>query len=169
MDINDVLAVLRKLYDFIPYEYRTYFWIALVGLTLLSKFKSLFKSGKTYKIVPKYRFSYMNTYFPQNANRWNKRYLFEKELAENVGWFVYVKFDENGKPMVVGKSGSSRVNSRSDVSFDLNNANGPARRELNRRRLNWDQTKIAVRGVRTERQAYKLERKILNRFKIYGS
>ena len=52
-------------------------------------------------------------------NRWDNRIIFEKELTNNINWFVFAKITTNNLIAVVGKSGSRNVlNSKSDVSFN---------------------------------------------------
>lgn len=114
--------------------------------------------------------------FRNSTNSWSgDKPAFEQSLIDKkVGWFVYIKFyvDKNNKirPIVVGKSGSLKVNaSGSDLNFSLNNEDGPSRRFINSSNSNWCYDFIMIRRVRTEKKAYNLERKIMNKYGFFGS
>ena len=100
---------------------------------------------------------------------------FEQNLVDNrVNWFVYIKFYVNNKgaikPIVVGKSGSLNVNySGSDLNFSVNNNDGPARQFINLNNFSWNYDIIFVRKVRNEKEAYRIENKIMNKFDLFGS
>lgn len=114
--------------------------------------------------------------FRNSQEAWaGDRVVFEEFLAHaRIKWFVYIKFYENkqGKirPMVVGKSGSRLVNSGgSDLSFSTAMEHGPARKFINLNGFIWHYDCIAIKTCRTSRAAYKLERKIAERFDLFES
>lgn len=87
-------------------------------------------------------------------------------------WFAfYIKYDELGHPLVVGKSGSKLVNrSGCDVTFDKNPNGGPARRYLIKNNLDWNKTQIAVsKSFETEKEAFEYESKIVKKYNLLGS
>lgn len=117
-------------------------------------------------------FEMFSTFRTQDSKNWYlAKTAFEHNLVKNeVGWFVYIKFDELNKPLVVGKSGSLIVNTKgSDVSFDLNPENGPARRFLIEEGLDWCKTQIAVLKCNSEKEAYRIEKEIQEKYKLFGS
>ena len=116
-------------------------------------------------------FKMHSTFRTQDSGSWSgARSAFEQSLVEaNIGWFVYIKFDENNKPLVVGKSGSMLVNEHSDVSFSTNINDGPSRRYLQENNLNWCKTQIAICPCETEKETYELESILLKDYNLFGS
>lgn len=101
---------------------------------------------------------------------------FEQSLVDyKIRWFVYVKFyDESrgGKaiPIVIGKSGSLKVNaSGSDLNFSLGIEDGPARKFLQENDLLWNYDFIYLRKCRSEKAAYREEAKFARKWSLYGS
>ena len=91
-------------------------------------------------------------------------------VKNNIGWFVYIKFDELGNPLVVGKSGSKLVNcSGCDVSFDKNPDGGPARQYLIDKDLDWDKTQIFIYRCETEQEALSKEIEIGVKYNLFFS
>jgi hypothetical protein len=89
-------------------------------------------------------------------------------------WFVYVKFyvGKGGRirPLVVGKSGSMRVNaSGSDVNFSTAVTDGNARVFLHENGHSWYHDYILIKKFYREADAYAFETKIMNRFNMHGS
>lgn len=114
----------------------------------------------------------ISTFRSQNSNNWaGSKSAFEKSLVEqNISWFVYIKFDENNNPLVVGKSGSLLVNFKgSDISFSTDIGDGPARRYLNEENLNWNKTQILVIPCNSEKEAFKIEKEIQKNYNLFGS
>lgn len=111
------------------------------------------------------------TFLDQNKTNSIPGNKFEKYLAEmDIGWFVYIKFHENGSPLVVGKSGSILVNSNgSDLSFDRNKNGGPARQLLIETNTNWKRTNIEIITANDEIDALNTELYLQNLYGIFGS
>lgn len=123
-------------------------------------------------------FQWVPTFRDQNSNDWVRtRSAFEHYLTElEIGWFAYIKFyvDRNGeiKPLVVGKSGSLLVNSSgSDVSFSMDEDDGPERRFLmeSNGAYDWYRTHIAICKCDKEVEAYEMESKIEEQFHLFQS
>ena len=129
--------------------------------------------GYKYKIYP--------TYLEQEAIRWKRgmRRKFEESLA-NIGLknFAYIKFYINHKKekigLVAGKSGSIKVNLRSDLNFSVDPKDGESRIFLNDNNFEWDQTEILVIGaeaddkIENRRQAFKIESMLKDLFNLNG-
>ena len=116
-------------------------------------------------------FKMHSTFRTQDSNSWRgSREAFEQSLVEaNISWFVYIKFDENNRPLVVGKSGSKLVNEQSDVSFSTDINDGPARKFLNESNLDWCKTQIAICPCKTEQEAINLEKEIGQNYHLFFS
>ena len=118
-------------------------------------------------------FELIPTFITNNSNRTNiafDRYLTEK----NVGYFVYIKFytDEYGasRPLVVGKTGSTLVNSTGDdVLFDYKDSSGPARRFLNEKSYKWNKKTIEIHPCNTEKEALDLEKEIQRKYNLFSN
>lgn len=120
-----------------------------------------------FKIIPTFRTSKIN---------WNgDKVAFEQFLNDkNIKWFVYIKFYENKskkiRPIVVGKSGSIRVNSSgSDLNFSTAIKDGASRQFINYNNFNWCYDYIMVKKCKNESHAYSVESKIMNKFDLFGS
>lgn len=117
-----------------------------------------------FKIIPTFR--------SQDSVDWSgARTAFEQSLIdEKINWFVYIKFDELNRPLVVGKSGSLNVNCNgSDVSFSADVNDGPARKFLFEEGINWNKTKILILPIQNEKEAYKIEKEIQENYNLFGS
>ena len=135
------------------------------------KFKTLnvnFNLPKGFKLYPTFR--------SQDSDNWNgAKAAFEQSLVDaNINWFVYIKFfiDKTGKirPLVIGKSGSLKVNSNgSDVSFSTDVNDGPARRFLMESSAAWDKTQIAILPCYNENDSLKIESKIAKEYSLFES
>jgi hypothetical protein len=158
--------ILEMINRFSNYKYNWVVILILAAIFIASKFKS----GNVKAIPRRYGFQDIPTFY-DGLGRWSTRRQFEQALVDNrITWFVYIKYDEDHRPLVVGKSGSKLVNySGSDVSFSTNLKDGPARVWLRNNNKSWQTNTIAIVPKRTERGAYKLESKILRRYRIYGS
>jgi hypothetical protein len=89
-------------------------------------------------------------------------------------WMVYIKLYETRsgtiKPLVVGKSGSTRVNaSGCDLSFSTAVEDGNARRFLHEHGYSWCHDYILAKKFQKESDAYAFETKIMNLFHMHGS
>lgn len=133
-------------------------------INIFLRLKFLFNG---FKIIPTFRTS---------EDSWaGDKIAFEQFLKDlRVKWFVYVKFYQNKKgkikPLVVGKSGSVYVNySGSDLNFSVNIKHGPARQFLAKYKCKWYYDFIAIKKCHSEAHAYKIERKIANKFKLFTS
>lgn len=145
----------KSINDYIPWE----------------DYKTKFKTFNIDFKLPE-RFKLYTTFRTQESEDWSgARGAFEQNLVENdVNWFVYIKFDENNKPLVVGKSGSLLVNSNgSDLSFSMNANDGPARRYLIENNLDWNKTHIAIMNCDSEQEALKLEKEIALKYNLFES
>ena len=107
---------------------------------------------------------------------WNGDKIAFDTMLEQLGykWIVYIKFyiDRNNKirPIVVGKSGSLKVNnSGCDLSFSTDVSHGDSRGFLKAANHDWYHKYILIKNFKNESQAYKFERKIMNLYGIYGS
>ena len=126
-------------------------------------------------ILPEFKL--YSTFRTQDSNSWSggSKQAFEQSLVDDsILWFVYIKFyldtQNNSKPLVCGKSGSLLVNSNgSDLSFSTDINDGPARRFLAENQLQWDKTKVAILSCSSEKEAYELERKYLEKLNLFGS
>lgn len=114
--------------------------------------------------------------FRTSTENWNgDKIAFETYLKErHVQWFVYVKFYVNKrgtiKPLVVGKSGSIRVNdSGSDLNFSTDINDGPARQFLQLNHFHWYYDHIAIRKCKNSLDAFEYERKIRDLLDLFGS
>ena len=108
----------------------------------------------------------------QNSDSWKGKEAFDQFLVnQGVGWFVYIKFDELGNPLVVGKTGTKMVsNSINDIVFDYwNRNNGPARQYLRDKGLDWNRTKVLVVPCNTEQEALDKEKEIHDKYNIFYS
>ena len=108
----------------------------------------------------------------QNSNSWEGKEAFDQFLInQNIGWFVYIKFDIIGNPLVVGKTGTLKVsNSINDIVFDYWESNhGPARQYLRDNNLDWDKTKILVVPCCTEQEALNKEKEIHDKYSLFYS
>ena len=152
---NGILFYLDKsIGSYIPWEeYKAKF----------STFNINFELPKGFKIYP--------TFLTQDSKHENVGGAFEQSLIdEGICWFVYIKFDENNKPLVVGKSGSKLVNiSGSDVNFSMKTKDGTSKIFLQENNLNWCKTQIAICPCETEQEALELEGKILKNYNLFGS
>ncbi|WP_349948425.1 hypothetical protein ABFV83_08320 [Lacrimispora sp. BS-2] len=97
------------------------------------------------------RIEICNTFLEQDKNRWGrgKRRLFEDSLdIKNLYYFAYVKFyldDDNNKyALVAGKSGSKKVNYKSDVKFCEYPDKGKAKKWLHDNDKNWWHEEILI-------------------------
>lgn len=104
------------------------------------------KSGKY-----KDRIEICNTFLEQKKNRWGrgKRSKFEDSLiAKNIYYFAYIKFylddDKNKYALVAGKSGSKKVNVKSDIRFCVFPDKGQAKKWLYDNDKNWWHEEILV-------------------------
>lgn len=114
-------------------------------------------------------FIFIPTGRTQKSNKRNSL-LDDYLVKENITWFVYIKFDELGHPLVAGKSGSRLVNSSGcDVIFDRSQYGGPARQYLIENNIDWDKTQIAIYRCDTEKEAYKKEKEIQEKYNLFGS
>lgn len=116
------------------------------------------------------------TYRTQDSLDWSgARQAFEQDLVDkDISWFAYIKFyidkNETLKPLVVGKTGSLLVNKTgSDVLFSLDENDGPARKFLKEENYLWDKTQIVIIPCETEDLAYKIEKEIMENYKLFGS
>lgn len=117
-------------------------------------------------------FKLYSTFRIQESNDWSgSRQAFEQSLVDaGIRWFIYIKFDENNHPLVIGKSGSLLVNSRgSDISFSTDVNDGPARRFLHENSIQWNKTQIAIKKCNSEKEAYILESKLQRMYNLFGS
>lgn len=106
---------------------------------------------------------------PQNSDQRNSL-LDDYLVKNNINWFVYIKFDELGNPLVVGKTGSKFVNSSGcDVTFDKNINGEPARQYLIEKNLDWDKTQIMISKCNSEQESLELEYKIAVKYKLFYS
>ena len=121
--------------------------------------------------IPKFNGIIVPTFLKQNDTNSIPGNKFETYLSDlGIGWFVYIKYHENGKPLVVGKSGSLLVNSNgSDLSFDRKEDGGPARQLLIDTSSNWNRTMVEILKVNSELEALDLEYSLQLKFKIFGS
>lgn len=129
--------------------------------------KRIFLRMNHFKLYPTFRTS---------KDSWNgDKIAFEENLLNNkIKYFVYIKFfiDKKGKaiPIVCGKSGSSIVNSSgSDLSFSIDIDHGPARKFLNKNKLEWCYDLVFIRKCKDQKHAYEIERTITKKFKLFGS
>lgn len=120
-----------------------------------------------FKFIPTFRTS---------KDSWNGyKVAFEQYLEDkNIKWFVYVKFYINPRgfinPIVVGKSGSKLVNSNgSDLNFSTDIKDGLARKLIKESNSEWYYDHIMIKKVKNEREAYTLERKIMEKYNLFGS
>lgn len=160
IDKNNILNYFDKsINQYVPWEdYKAKFDILNIDFALPDGFK----------LYPTFR--------TQESDNWNRaRNAFEQSLVDaNINWFVYIKFyiDKNGniKPLVVVKSGSLNVNiNGSDVSFSVDVNDGPARRFLNDKNLQWCKTQIAILPCFNEAVAYEIESKIVKEYALFES
>lgn len=108
----------------------------------------------------------------QNSDSWKGKEGFDRFLVNlGIGWFVYIKFDILGNPLVVGKTGTRMVsNSINDIVFDYwERNNGPARQYLRDNGLDWDKTKVLVISCNTEQEALNKEKEIHDKYDIFYS
>lgn len=114
-------------------------------------------------------FKLISTFRSQESNKTN-RLLDDYLIKQNITWFTYIKYSENGVPLVVGKSGSKLVNSSGcDVTFDKNSNGGPARQYLIKNNLNWNKTQIAIYICSTEQKALDKEKEIFKKYNLFYS
>lgn len=134
------------------------------------KFKDKFKIQNINFKLPE-EFKLYPTFRSQNSQIWGRsKSAFEQSLIdENIGWFVYIKFDENNKPLVIGKTGSKLVIEGTDVCFDLNEDGGPARKYLIEEGLNWNKTQIAICKCNSEKEALEKEKEIGKKYNLFYS
>ena len=100
-------------------------------------------------------------------------------LDNNINWFVYIKFYNTNefnekknkiRPIIVGKSGSLNVNSTgSDLNFSTSNNDGAARKFVNLNNFTWNCDFIMIKKVKSEDQAFYQEKKIMEKFDLFGS
>lgn len=116
------------------------------------------------------------TFRNQDSQDWTgTRNAFEQNLVYlGIEWFTYIKFyiNKNGtiRPLVVGKSGSSLVNSNgSDVNFSGNIEDVPARRFLIETKTIWDKTQILTIKAKSKKQALFYEWKISEVYGLFES
>lgn len=88
-------------------------------------------------------------------------------------WIVYIKLyrDHKGtiRPLVVGKSGSTKVNSSGcDLNFSTAVEDGAARKFLAKNGYCWYYRYILVKKCYTQKSAYIFERKIMKKYHLYG-
>lgn len=153
-------------------------------LTYKNQCWSCYKEEQTEMKIPKMKGSFLLRMhgfktiptFRTSKDNWNgNKIAFEQFLYDNnVRWFVYVKFYKgNGsriKPIVVGKSGSIKVNaSGSDLNFSTAFNDGTARQFMHYNKFEWHYDHIMIRKCRSESKAYSLETKIMNKFDLFGS
>lgn len=134
-------------------------------------FKNEFKNKIKNCNIPK-NFVLIPTFRCQNSDSWKDNgKAFEQYLIDsNIGWFVYIKFDQNNNPLVVGKSGSLLVNKGgTDVRFTINENDGPSRKYLIENNLDWNKTQIAIFSCNTEEEAYKIEKEIQKEYNLFES
>lgn len=111
-----------------------------------------------------------------SKNGWDGEKIgFNMVLEErDYTWVVYIKFyitkDNVIKPLVVGKSGSTKVNSSGcDLSFSTAVEDGPARKFLHDKKYEWYQDYILIKNFKDEKAAYAFEGKIMRKYDMYGS
>lgn len=96
------------------------------------------------------------------------------DLFEDNPWLVYIKyyidFEGASRPIVVGKTGTIKVNSSgTDICFDIKkNDKRAARQFLADNNLSWDKSKISAIGFKTEQEALNFEDYIINKFSFLG-
>lgn len=114
-------------------------------------------------------FEFISTGRTQESNNTNS-ILNSILTSKNIKWFVYIKYDEYGTPLVVGKSGSKLVNiSGCDVVFDKNPDGGPARQYLINRNIDWNKTQIAICKCNSEQEAFDKEKEIHDKYGLFYS
>ena len=133
------------------------------------------------------------TFRTQDSKDWSgSKLAFEQSLIDkNITYFVYVKFyvENNNKsrdkrndynvsynfdscPLVVGKSASMLKNiNGSDVNFSTNIKDGPARRFLfeSSGLYSWDKTRVLIVACKSEQEAFKIEKEIHDKYKLFYS
>lgn len=122
------------------------------------------------------KFIFFPTFRTQDSGDWSgAKSAFEQNLTDNcITWFVYIKFyidnKKNVKPLVVGKSGSKLVNfNGSDINFSNDIEDGPARRFLKEKRLDWCKTQIAILSCDSEQNALDMEKDIGLKYNLFYS
>lgn len=142
------------------------------------------------EIQKEYPNSFMQlTFRDQNSIDWSgSKRAFEQDLIDKkITWFVYIKFyidindnnnyDDNLKPIVVGKTGSLLVNlSGTDVDFgewngiNINDTNyTPARIMLYEEDLTWYKDQILVIPCKSENEAFKIENRLQEKYRLFFS
>lgn len=111
------------------------------------------------------------TFLSQNSTNSIPGNKFEELLIEqNVTYFVYIKFHENGKPLVVGESASKLINnSGSDLSFDKDINGGPARQLLIETNTNWDRTSVSIIKTNNKEESILLEYFLSSKYSLLMS
>ena len=117
--------------------------------------------------------------FRTSKESWNgDKIAFEQNLLDNgYKWFIYIKFYKDkknnkiyAKPLVVGKSGSLKVNSSgSDLNFSTDVNDGPARQFLYENNKQWLYSYIAIKSCINRQDAYEKEAKVMKLLNLYGS
>lgn len=102
----------------------------------------------------------------ENRNQILDNYL----VKNNITYFVYIKYDELGYPLVVGRSASKLVNfSGWDVTFDKNPNGGSARQYLINNGLDWNKTQISIFPCENKNEALNIEFQIQYNFNLFSS
>lgn len=160
-----------KYHKFQKLTYRNKCWSCYVEEILSEKCPKMKESFwfklHGFKIIPTFRTSHDN---------WNgDKIAFEQFLKDNrVKWFVYIKFYEGKtrkiKPIVVGKSGSIKVNGTgSDLNFSTAFEDGTARQFMHYNNFTWHYEHIMIKKCKNEAHAYYIESKIKEKFDLFGS
>lgn len=148
IELDNILCYYdRTVSSYVPWpDYKSKFSVSF-SLELADFISDLQKSFPSAILIPTFR--------TQDSDSWTgSRAAFEMSLTEcNIFWFAYIKFyvDHDGltKPLVVGKSGSTLVNSAgSDINFSTDVNDGPARRFLHDEGLHWDKTQLIAMRVK---------------------
>lgn len=122
-------------------------------------------------------FEIISTGRDQNSIETNS-ILESKLISLGVTWFVYIKYDENGTPLVVGKSGTkgsikgdgSIKYSSNDIRFDIKEDDcRAARKYLLDNNLDWNKTQIAYKPCNSEKEALDLEIEIFEKYNLFYS
>lgn len=174
---DDILYYYDKsISDYIPWEdYKLKF--SRKRLTKdITIFIEKLKSLDAFKFLKDEDLFIQSTFRSQDSTDWSgARNAFEQALVEKeVMYFSYIKFyidnKNTVKPLVVGKSGSTLVNSAgSDVSFSECEDHGPARKLLVDENACWDKTQILIIKAKSEKQALYYEWLISNTFGLFES
>lgn len=135
----------------------------------------ILKRKETFSLIMFHGFRWIPT-LRTSKDSWNGDKTAFDMMLNKMGykWIVYIKFyvDKSGsiKPLVVGKSGSTKVNgSGCDLSFSVAVEDGNARKFLQQNGYSWYYDYILAKKFQKESDAYAFESKIMNSYNMHGS